>query len=114
MADMQDFLTELMAPITKTAIVRESVAGPEDDGAAIIREARTTIHARHRRLTDVQTEYVIDRAVNMLANDPYSNESFEAVVTRESDAFVETLPAPLGREGSVRFFDALVDARGGR
>lgn len=33
---------------------------------------------------------------------------------READAFVETLPAPLGRDGSIRAFDSFIDARNGR
>jgi len=34
--------------------------------------------------------------------------------TREADAYAETLPEPLGREGAIQFFDALIEARGGR
>ncbi len=109
----EDFMRDLLAPIAATAAVRES-AGPEDEGSAIIREAKASILKRHRRLTDAQATYVLDHSINVFAADPYSDESFGAVVTRESDAFVETLPPPLGHEGSVRFFDALVDARGGR
>jgi len=40
--------------------------------------------------------------------------TWEEVVACEASAYVETLPEPLGREGSVRFFDALVEARNGR
>ena len=109
----EDFMRDLLAPIAATAAVRES-AGPEDEGSAIIREAKASILKRHRRLTDAQATYVVDRSINTFGADPYSDESFEAVVTRESDAFVETLPEPLGREGSVRFFDALIEARGGQ
>ncbi len=62
MASMEDFLTELLAPVSKTAAVRESATDPEDAaGAAVIREARASLRARHRRLTDAQTTYVIDR-----------------------------------------------------
>ncbi len=109
----EDFMRDLLAPIAATAAVRES-AGPEDEGAAIIREAKASILKRHRRLTDAQATYVVDRSINIFAEDPYSDESFGVVVTRESDAFVDTLPEPLGREGSVQFFDALIDARNGR
>ncbi len=109
----EDFMRDLLAPIAATAAVRES-AGPEDEGSAIIREVKASILKRHRRLTDAQATYVVDHAINLFAEDPYSNESFEAVVTRESDAYADTLPEPLGREGSVRFFDALVEARNGR
>jgi len=108
-----DFMTELFQPVVQAAAVRET-AGPEDEGSAIIREAKASILKRHRRLTDAQATYVLDHSINVFAADPYSDESFGAVVTRESDAFVETLPEPLGREGSVRFFDALVEARNGR
>ncbi len=109
----EDFMRDLLAPIAATAAVRES-AGPEGEGAAVIHEARASILKRHRRLTDAQATYVVDRSVNMFADDPYSDESFEAVVTREADAYADTLPEPLGREGSVRFFDALIAARGGQ
>ncbi len=109
----EDLMRDLYAPLVEQAAVRES-AGPEDEGSALIREARTSIRARHRRLTDAQATYVVDRSITMLAEDPYSDESFEAVVTRESDAYVDTLPAPLGREGSVKFFDALIQERDGR
>ncbi len=109
----EDFMRDLLAPIAATVAVRES-AGPEDEGVAIIREAKASILKRHRRLTDAQATYVVDRSINIFADDPYSDESFEAVVTRESDAFVDTLPEPLGRAGSVRFFDALIEARGGQ
>jgi len=109
----EDLMRDLYAPIVASAAVRETAA-PEDEGSAVIREARASIRARHRRLTDAQATYVVDRSITMFAEDPYSDESFEAVVTRESDAFVDTLPPPVGREGSVRFFDALIEARGGR
>jgi len=113
MADMQDFLTELLAPVSKTAPVRESATGAEGAGAAVVREAKADLRTRYR-LNDTQAEFVIDRAVAAFVNDPYSDESFEAVVTREADAYADTLPEPLGREGSVRFFDALIEARGGQ
>jgi len=109
----EDFMRDLLAPIAATAAVRET-AGPEDEGSAIIREAKASILKRHRRLTEAQATYVVDRSITMFAEDPYSDESFDAVVTRESDTYVDTLPAPLGWEGSVRYFDALIDARNGR
>lgn len=111
---MEDFLTELLAPLSKTSFVRASADGSADVGVAAIREARSAIRARHRRLTDAQIEFVLDRAINEFALDPYLDESLEAVVTRKADAYVETLPAPLGRAGAVRFWDALVEARGGQ
>lgn len=111
----QDFMTELLAPITRTAAVRETATGRDDDtGAAIIREARASLIKRHPRLNGTMADYVIDRAVTVFADDPDNAEGFEAVVTREADAYVETLPPVLGRAGAIQFFDALIDARGGR
>ena len=110
----QDFLTELLAPIAATAAVRESDVGPDDEGSAIIREARASILKRHRRLNGTMASYLVDRTVNAFVEDRYGDESFEEALTREADAFVETLPPPLGREGAIKAFDALIEARGGR
>jgi len=110
----EEFLRDLLAPIAATAAVRETATGPDDEGAAIVREARTAIIKRHPRLNGTMADYVLNRAVNQFMEDPYTDETFEAVVTRESDAYVETLPPPLGPVGAIRFFDALTEARGGR
>jgi len=75
--------------------------------------SRASLIKRHPRLNGTMADYVLNRAVNQFMEDPYTDETFEAVVTRESDAYVETLP-PLGREGAIQFFDALIEARGGR
>jgi len=116
MIDQATFLRDLLAPIAATAAVREAAVGAdsEDEGAAIIREARASLIKRHPRLNGTMADYVLNRAVNQFMEDPYTDETFEAVVTRESDAYAETLPAPLGREGAIQFFDALIEARGGR
>jgi hypothetical protein len=106
MAQVEDFLTELFAPVSRTAPVRET-AGPEDAGAAVIREAKADLRTRYR-LTETQAQYVVDRAV------PSIWERWEETVTREARAYIETLPEPLGPVGAVRFWDSLVDARGGR
>lgn len=110
----QDFLAELMAPIAKTAAVRESAAGTEDEGTAIVREAKANIRARHRRFTDEQAAFVLDRAIDSFVSDPYGCDTLEDAVIREADAYAETLPPPLGREGSIRAFDAFIDSRNGR
>jgi len=116
MSNSTDFLRDLLAPIAATAAVREAAVGAdsEDEGAAIIREARASLIKRHPRLNGTKADYVLNRAVNQFMEDPYTDETFEAVATRESDAYVETLPPPLGREGAIQFFDALIEARGGR
>jgi hypothetical protein len=116
MSNSTDFLRDLLAPIAATAAVREAAVGAdsEDEGAAIIREAHSSLIKRHPRLNGTMADFVIDRAVAAFVEDPYTDETFEAVVTRESDAYAETLPPPLGREGSIQFFDALIEARGGR
>ncbi len=110
---MEDFLTELIAPIAKTATVRESAAGSEDAGAAVVREAKADLRTRYR-LNDTQAQYVLDRAITAFVDDSFGCDTLEDAVTREANAYTETLPEPLGREGSVRFFDALVEARNGR
>lgn len=114
MTTSEEFLRDLLAPIAHTAAVRETATGPDDEGSAILREARAAIITRHPRLNARAADFVIDRAVAAFVVDPCTDETFEAVVTREADAYVETLPPPLGPVGAIRFFDALIEARGGR
>lgn len=108
----EDFMRDLLAPIAATSAVRET-AGPEDEGTAAVREAKANLRTRYR-LSDTQAEFVLDRAINAFVDDSYGCDTLEDAVTREANAYIETLPEPLGREGSIRFFDALAQARGGR
>jgi hypothetical protein len=102
----EDLMRDLYAPIVASAAVRETAA-PEDEGSAVIREAKADLRTRYR-LTETQAQYVVDRAV------PSIGESWKNAVTREASDYIETLPAPEGPEGALRMFDQLVEARGGR
>jgi len=108
----RDLSASLAQAAARAAAVRES-AGLEDEGAAAEREVKADLRTRYH-LNDDQAGFVLKQAWRAFENDPYGCESFDAVVTREANAYADTLPEPLGREGSVRFFDALVDARNGR
>ena len=108
----RDLSASLAQAAARAAAVRES-AGLEDEGTAAEREVKADLRRRYR-LNDDQARFVFKQAWRVFENDPYRWDTFEAVVTREADAYADTLPAPLGREGSVQFFDALIEARGGR
>ncbi len=111
----EEFLRELYAPhaqaAARAAAVRETAAsdGPWD---ALVRETCAGLRAYYPQLTQGGASLITTRAKETW--DPDSLVTWEETVTREAYAYVDTLPPPLGREGSIQFFDALIEARGGR
>ncbi len=115
MSNSTDFLRELYAPLAqataRAAAVREAAVS-EGPWEALVRETCAGLRAYYPQLTPGAAALITARAEETWY--PDSSETWEEVVTREAYAYVETLPAPLGREGSIQFFDALIEARGGR
>jgi len=115
MTDSTAFLRDLFAPLAqaaaRAAAVRETAAsdGPWE---ALVRETSAGLRAYYPQLTPGAASLITRRAKETW--DPNSLVTWEEVVACEASDYVETLPEPLGREGSVRFFDALIEARHGR
>jgi len=115
MSTSTDILRDLYAPLAqaaaRAAAVRETAAsdGPWD---ALVRETCAGLRAYYPQLTPGAASLITTRAKETW--DPDSLVTWEETVTREAYAYVDTLPPPLGREGSIQFFDALIEARGGR
>jgi len=115
MTDSTAFLRDLFAPLAqaaaRAAAVRETAAsdGPWD---ALVRETSAGLRAYYPQLTPGAASLITRRAKETW--DPNSLVTWEEVVACEASDYVDTLPEPLGREGSVRYFDAFIEARGGR
>ncbi len=115
MSTSTDILRDLYAPLAqataRAAAVREAAAS-ETPWEAIVRETRARLRASYPQLTQGGASLITTRADETWY--PDGSETWEEAVTREAYAYVDTLPEPLGREGSIQFFDALIEARGGR